>query len=78
MFKVGDRVKIVATVFQEAVGTVVGVIPGRVHVIPREFVVHIAGRPHSFFEDQLVFMNEGLTPPGAEFGDSLRDAPGGA
>jgi hypothetical protein len=66
MFKVGDRVKIITTVFQEAVGTVVRVIPGRARVIPREFVVHVAGGSHSFFEDQLVFMNEGLTPPGKE------------
>ena len=66
MFKVGDRVKIVTTVFHEAEGTVVRVIPGRLRVIPREFVVHIAARSHSFFEDQLVFKNEGLTPPDTE------------
>ena len=54
MFQVGDRVKIVTTVFQEAVGTVVSVIPGRALLIPREFVVQTAAGFHRFFEDQLI------------------------
>jgi transcription antitermination factor NusG len=54
MFKVGDQVKIVTTVFEEDVGTVVRVVPGRAKVIPTEFVVQIAGGYHRFFEEQLV------------------------
>jgi hypothetical protein len=66
MFQVGDRVRIVATVFQEAVGTVVNVVPGRVRAIPREFVVHTACGVHTFFEEQLVFMSDALATPDGE------------
>jgi hypothetical protein len=53
-FEVGDRVKISATPFQETVGIVVRIIPGRTRTIPWEFMVRIAGRVHLFFEEQLV------------------------
>jgi hypothetical protein len=58
MFQVGDRVKIVTTVFQEAVGTVVNVVPGRALLIPREFVVQTAAGFHRFFEEQLTFFTD--------------------
>lgn len=58
MFKTGDRVKIVTTVFHEAVGIVVTVVPGRIQAIPREFVVKIAGGSHRFFEDQLASVHQ--------------------
>jgi hypothetical protein len=58
MFKVGDHVKIVTTVFQESVGTVVRVVPGRAQVIPTEFVVQVAGGYHRFFEEQLVSVRQ--------------------
>src|SRR5262245_44698771 len=58
MFQVGDRVKIVTTVFQEAVGTVVSVIPGRARLIPREFIVQTTTGFHRFFEEQLTFITD--------------------
>jgi hypothetical protein len=66
MFQIGDRVKIVATVFQEAVGTVVKVVPGRVRLIPKEFVVQTEGGLHKFFEDQLVLISVALAVPEGE------------
>ena len=61
MLKVGDRVRIAATVFQEAVGTVVRVIPGRSRVVQQEFLVETESEVHTFFEHQLVLMRQGPT-----------------
>jgi len=54
MFQIGDRVKIVETVFEETVATVVKVVPGRTALIPKEFVVHTGVSIHRFFEEQLI------------------------
>jgi len=56
MLKAGDRVKIRTTVFQEAVGTVVRVVPGRIKNIPREYVVKTPHGSHRFFVEQLELM----------------------
>ena len=56
MLKTGDRVKIRTTVFQEAVGTVVRVVPGRIKNIPREYVVRTPDGSHRFFLEQLELM----------------------
>jgi hypothetical protein len=57
-FEVGDRVKIVSSVFEGGIGTVVKVIPGRTKAIEREYVVDTAGELHTFFADQLSPMND--------------------
>jgi transcription antitermination factor NusG len=64
--KEGDRVRVVDSVFEEAVGTVVRVIPGRAQTIPREFVVKTVNGLHRFFEQQLIFIGDAVVSPDAE------------
>jgi len=59
MFKVGDQVRITIPVFQEVIGTVVDIVPGRSAIISREFVVDTAGEFHRFFEEQLTLQPKG-------------------
>lgn len=59
MFNVGDRVRILPEVFQESIGVVTGVIPGRSPVISAEFVVKTTHGSHRFFEDQLILIPDG-------------------
>jgi hypothetical protein len=63
MFKVGDRVRVVTPAFQDTIGTVTGVVPGRSSVISSEFVVQTSDGPYRFFEDQLVPLAEVDTEP---------------
>jgi hypothetical protein len=59
-------VKVVDSVFEETVGTVVRVIPGRAQAIPREFVVKTGNGFHRFFEQQLIFIGGALASPDPE------------
>ena len=61
MFKVGDHVKIDTPTFQDMVGVVTSVVPGRSTVVTSEFVVSTGDGQYRFFENQLVHLAEGVT-----------------
>jgi hypothetical protein len=61
MFKVGDRVRIDTPTFQDVMGVVTSVLPGRSQIIASEFVVNTGEGQYRFFESQLVPVADGAT-----------------
>ena len=59
MFKVGDRVRINTPVFQDVLGVVTSVLPGRSQIIASEFVVNTGEGQYRFFANQLVPVTDG-------------------